>query len=129
MRRHARVLVVEDDLATLEVFTDALRRAGFEVDGVWSAGDALDVLAYQTYDVVLADHGMPDIPGLDLLAALRGAAPRTPQIILCTGLVTDELLAQAREFGVFAVLSKPVSLEMLVVTVSAAVQRGGRLDV
>jgi CheY-like chemotaxis protein len=118
----ARVLVVEDDPATLDVFSEALRRAGFEVDGVGSVADALDLLAHQDYNVVLADHGMPDIPGLEFLAALQGAAPRTPQI-LCTGLVTDELLAQAREFGVFAVLSKPVSLEMLILTVGAAVGR------
>jgi DNA-binding NtrC family response regulator len=124
----ARVLLVEDDVATLDLFSDALRRAGFEVDGARSVGEALERLAHREYAVVLADHGLSDIPGLDFLAALSGAVPRTPRL-LCSGLVTDELLAQAREFGVFAVLSKPISLEMLVVTVSAAVQRGGRLDV
>ena len=127
MSRPARVLLIEDDAATRDLFSGALRQAGFEVDGTVSVTDALDLLAHRRYDVVLADHGMPDIPGLDFLAAFSGAAPRTPRI-LCTGLVTDELLTQARELGVFAVLWKPVSLPMLVATVSAAVDRGGRRE-
>jgi DNA-binding NtrC family response regulator len=34
----ARVLLVEDDVATLDLFSDALRRAGFEVDGARRRG-------------------------------------------------------------------------------------------
>jgi DNA-binding NtrC family response regulator len=125
MASRARVLLVEDDTITLDLLSDALRVAGYHVDGVRSVGAALEVLGRQTYDVVLSDHGLPDIAGLDLLAALLGATPQTPRI-LCTGAVSDELLEQAREFGVFAVLSKPVRLEMLLVTVAAALGRRGR---
>ena len=125
MPRPARVLLVEDDTETLDAFSEALRLAGFQVDGVRSVGAALEALGHQVYDVVLSDHGLPDVAGLDLLAALLGATPRTPRI-LCSGLVTEELLEQAREFGVFAVLSKPVRLEMLVLTVSAALAQRRR---
>jgi DNA-binding NtrC family response regulator len=125
MPRPARVLLVEDDTTMLDLFSETLRLAGFQVDGVRCVGAALDALGHQVYDVVLSDHGLPDVAGLDLLAALLGATPRTPRI-LCSGLVTDELLQQAREFGVFAVLSKPVRLEMLVLTVSAALAQRGR---
>jgi DNA-binding NtrC family response regulator len=83
--------------------------------------DALEALADRSYPVVVADYDLPDLTGLDLLAALQGAAPRTSRIV-CATLVTEELLAQAREFGVFAVLSKPVLLEMLILTVGAALE-------
>jgi DNA-binding NtrC family response regulator len=116
-----RVLLVETNPATLERVSTGLRHAGFEVDAVRTMADALEALADRPYPVVVADYDLPDLTGLDLLAALQGAAPRTSRIV-CATLVTEALLAQAREFGVFAVLSKPVLLEMLSLTVGAALE-------
>jgi DNA-binding response OmpR family regulator len=90
-----RVLLVETDSAALERVSTGLRQAGFAVDAVVTMADALDALADRSYPVVVADYDLPDLTGVDLLAAL---------------------------FGVFAVLSKPVPLEMLSLTVGAALE-------
>lgn len=116
----ARALVVPHDLVMLHRVSDALRQLGFEAAVASSVAGAFDALTDRSYDVVLIDYDMPNIVGLDYLAAFQGAAPTTPRI-LYAGLVTDELLAEARNFGVFAVLPKPVSVEMLTVTIRAAV--------
>jgi DNA-binding NtrC family response regulator len=116
-----RVLLVETTWATLERVRTGLRQAGFEVDAVSTMADALDALAERSYQVVVADYDRPDLTGLELLAALQGAAPRTSRIV-CATLVTEALVAQAREFGVFAVLSKPVLLETLILTVGTALE-------
>jgi DNA-binding NtrC family response regulator len=116
-----RVLLVETDSAALERVSTGLRQAGFAVDAVVTMADALDALADRSYPVVVADYDLPDLTGVDLLAALQGAAPQSSRIV-CATVVTEALLAQAREFGVFAVLSKPVPLEMLSLTVGAALE-------
>jgi DNA-binding NtrC family response regulator len=116
-----RVLLVETTWATLERVRTGLRQAGFEVDAVSTMADVLDALAERSYQVVVADYDRPDLTGLELLAALQGAAPRTSRIV-CATLVTEALVAQAREFGVFAVLSKPVLLETLILTVGTALE-------
>ena len=119
MRRARRVLIVEDDSATLDLFCTKLRQAGYEVDGAPSVADALTALAQRRYAVVLADHVMPDVHGLELLAILRRAVPGMP-FILYSGFLTAELSAQAHEFGAFAVLEKPVPMRTLIGTVRAA---------
>ena len=108
-----RVLLVEDDERTLDAFCDALRIAGYEVDGVPTATAALDALAQRRYHIVIADNILPDIEGVDLLAAMRGAMPTTP-LILYSGDVTESVREQAKRFGVYAVLEKPIALERLV---------------
>jgi two-component system, NtrC family, nitrogen regulation response regulator GlnG len=119
MRLARRVLIVEDDSATLDLFCTKLRQAGYEVEGAASVADALTALSQHRYAVVLADHVMPDIHGLELLAVLRRTVPGMP-VIFYSGFLTAEVGARAREFGAFAVLEKPVSMWTLVRTVRAA---------
>jgi len=118
-----RVLLVEDDERTLDLFCDALRIAGYEVDGVTTATAALDALAHRRYHIVVADNILPDIRGVDLLAAMRGAMQTTP-LILYSGNVTEDVREQAKRFGVYEVLEKPISLERLVDVVRAAAGSG-----
>jgi DNA-binding response OmpR family regulator len=117
-------LVVQPDLAMPQRVSDTLRRVGFEVDEASSLAAALDALARRTYQAIVVDYDMPELAGVDLLAALRGAAAATPRI-LCA-VVTPEIRAEARKFGVLAVLDKPISLERLIVTVGAAAGRAPR---
>jgi DNA-binding response OmpR family regulator len=118
--RH-RILVVEDAGDVRDVFRDALGHAGFEVDTAATATEAVDCLATRRYAVIVADCGLPDLPTLDWLASLRGAAPTTP-LVLCSGmLVGDELRRQTADFRAVAVLEKPFSLGQLVAAVRRAI--------
>jgi two-component system cell cycle sensor histidine kinase/response regulator CckA len=98
-----------------------LRQAGFEVEGASSGSDALSALEHRPYAAVLADQILPDVPGLELLAVLHRALPDLP-FIFCSGFMTQELRADARDLGAFAVLEKPVSMPTLVGIVRAALR-------
>ncbi len=112
------VLIVEDDPTTLEAFSEALRRAGCEVEAVPTMAAALELLIRRTVHAIVADLGLPDISPFDTLAALRAAAPDS-RLIVCSGMLTEELQRDAREFGATAVFQKPVALERLVAAVAA----------
>ncbi len=114
-----RILLVEDDTAVRSAFLGPLEAAGFEAVGVEEAGQALEVLARRRIDVVIADYHLPGVAGLDLLAAIRTTAPGTA-LILYSGGMTEELAAEARDFGVAAVLEKPVSAERLIAAILRA---------
>jgi DNA-binding NtrC family response regulator len=114
-----RVLLVDDDAPTLDLFCDALRMAGHEVDGVPTATAAMDTLSQRLYHVVMSDNILPDIQGVELLAAMRGAMPTTP-LILYSGDITEAIREQAKDFGVYAVLEKPISLAQLMDVVRSA---------
>lgn len=114
-----RVLVLEDDSRTLDLFCEALRRAGFDVEGTATLGAAIEVLRRAPVHAIVANLQLPDAASVDVLAALRGMAPGRP-IVVCSGFVTDELWGHAVDFGAVAVLEKPVPLKRLVETVAAA---------
>jgi DNA-binding NtrC family response regulator len=121
MNRARRVLIVEDDAVTLDLFCTMLRQAGVEVEGAPSGSDALSALEHRPYAAVLADQILPDVQGLELLAVLHRALPGLP-FIYCSGFMTQKLRAEARELGAFAVLEKPVSMPTLVGIVRAALR-------
>jgi DNA-binding NtrC family response regulator len=114
-----RILIVEDDPRTLEVFSEALRRAGYEVQPVRTMAGAIEALTARRYSAILTNLSLPDIAPIDVLAVLRSTAPGS-RIIVCDDLITEELQVIARQFGAVAVLEKPVGLDKLVDTVAAA---------
>jgi DNA-binding NtrC family response regulator len=114
-----KLLLVEDDPAIRTALLDALQHAGFQALGAGDAAGALAVLARHRVTVVVADYHLPGITGLDLLAAIRVATPATP-LILYSGGMTSELVAEAHKFGVRAVLEKPVSAERLIAAIRSS---------
>jgi DNA-binding response OmpR family regulator len=100
---------VDDAASILDLFRDALGRAGFEVDTASTATDAMELLATRHYAAIVVDCSLADLPALDWLAAIRGAAPTTP-MILSTGQIDDEELRRyAMEFRAAAVLVRHVA--------------------
>jgi DNA-binding NtrC family response regulator len=114
----SKVLLVKDDPAIRAALLGALEAAGFEAAGAADAAEALQVLAQYRVAVVVADHHLPAIAGLD------GGAALGTSLILYSGRMTDEPAAEAQDFGVRVVLEKPVSAERLVEAVRGAMADG-----
>jgi CheY-like chemotaxis protein len=66
-----RVLIVDDDCGTRELFTDILRARGAEPVCAESAAEAMERFQSQPVDVMLLDIGMPDEDGFALLRRIR----------------------------------------------------------
>ncbi|HEX7316835.1 MAG TPA: PAS domain S-box protein [Pyrinomonadaceae bacterium] len=116
-----RVLVVDDDADTLDMLTLFLRRAGAEVAPAPAAVVALEALDRFRPDVLVADIGMPEVDGYELirrvraLGAERGGA--TPAVAL-TAYAGEPDRARALRSGFQAHLPKPVEPAALINTVT-----------
>jgi CheY-like chemotaxis protein len=66
-----RALVVDDDADAADLLRFALERCDAHVLAVASAMDALQAIDTKPFDVMLADIGMPDVDGHDLIRAVR----------------------------------------------------------
>jgi two-component system chemotaxis sensor kinase CheA len=66
-----RVLVVDDAATVRELQRSILERAGYEVEVAGDGRAALQLLASQAFDLVLADLEMPELDGLRLIEAIR----------------------------------------------------------
>jgi CheY-like chemotaxis protein len=73
--RGVRVLVVEDDLDTLEMLNVILHNRGAEVITASSAGDALNALERSLPDALVSDLAMPGQDGYELLEHIRQRGP------------------------------------------------------
>jgi PAS domain S-box-containing protein len=66
------ILCVDDETLLLEVFHDFLtRQPGFSITTCTNATAALELCATQSFDAIIADYGLPDMDGIELLKEIR----------------------------------------------------------
>ena len=108
--RSARILVVDDDLLSLNVLMRTLQRAGFfNLHGVCDGGGILRAVLDFQPDVVLLDLHIPGLDGISVLsdiAALQGRRNYLPVLVL-TGDGSDEVRDAALAAGARDFLTKP----------------------
>jgi CheY-like chemotaxis protein len=110
-----RILLVEDHSDSAAVVVRALSMRGHAVEAVRSAGEALRRCREGTYDLLIADIGLPDVDGWALLEAVRGRC--VPRAIALTGYGGAAEVERSRTAGFDAHLTKPVEIGVLLETV------------
>jgi len=111
--RRAVVLVVDDEEAMLEVFTETLQRLGVDVVGESDPRKAAEhVRGGDRFDVAVLDLRMPHVDGFALLEQLRAKQPDLP-VIVVTGYPSAESAKRCRDLGVMLYLRKPFDPEEL----------------
>jgi DNA-binding response OmpR family regulator len=97
--RSTRVLLVEDDPVTAEVFARALAQEGHVVRVARDGNQALHALRDHPPDLLILDLGLPMLPGTEVLRRLRSPHHRLLPVVIVSGTsqqvakVDDELLA------------------------------------
>lgn len=118
------ILVIDDDPDVLELVTDVLQDAGYETTTAADGEEAAQLLAWQTFDMVVSDIMLPRLNGMRLLERVRREHPRMP-VVLISGYATHELADEAMRRGGAHILLKPFSPADLLDTVRAAVDGQG----
>jgi len=108
------VLVVDDDFMVARIHTGFVERTpGFTVTGVAHTGaQALAEAERLQPDLVLLDVYLPDVSGLDLLGALREAAPEVDVLVISAAREADTV-RRALRGGIVHYLMKPFSYDDL----------------
>ena len=123
------MLIVDDDAGIRTVLEEALRRHGYQIQGVadgFRVSRALRAGVF-SFDLVVLDWKMPGLDGLAVLQELRTFAPETP-VILISIAADDQLRLEALRLGAFEVLRKPMNFGALASLVDRVLQqreRGG----
>jgi len=117
----ARILVVDDAPATIELLQRNLVAQGHTVLAAGSVSDALALLEQQPVDLVLTDLKMPQVGGLDLVRHVRANLPDT-EVVLMTGYASVEGAVEAMRSGADDYLAKPFTDEELASAVGRALE-------
>ncbi len=116
-----RVLVVDDEPAILDAVGYALRRDGFDVDGVVDGETALERALGGGYDLVVLDIMLPRLSGTEVCRRLR--AQSDVPIIMLTARDAEVDRIVGLEIGADDYLTKPFSIAELVSRVRALLRR------
>lgn len=104
--RLPRVLLVDDDANVLSALRRTLRREKIEIETARDAREALAILGDGPVDLVISDHRMPGMSGVELLETIRTRWPKTVRILM-SGWSAEIPSAELKAAGLFLVLSKP----------------------
>jgi len=117
----AKILVVDDNPATLYATSRVLKGAGFQVFEAETGEAAIEMAQKEIVDLVVLDVNLPDIDGFEVCRRLRrlDQLDRTPVIHLSATFVKDTDKVQGLEGGADGYLTHPVEPPVLIATVNA----------
>jgi DNA-binding response OmpR family regulator len=103
-----RVLVIEDDQNTRNLYQTVLSKAGFKVEVAVDGSEGLTKCQTGGFDLVLLDVMLPKMDGIALLEELKKNPPKIPNknIFLLTNLSHDTILKEAMNLGAKDVILK-----------------------
>lgn len=111
------ILVVDDDESVRTSLSAALGREGYTVFTAEGPTEALELLQKEQIKLVISDHHMPDMNGIDFLKLIRERHPHVCRIMLTSDASAPTLIKSINEGEVYRFLEKPWSQTQLRVMV------------
>ncbi len=117
-----KILIVEDDVKVANFIKKGLHTQNFESEIASDGNQAKELLAAETFDLVILDIGLPDMSGLDVSKHIRAKNDKVPILMLTAmGSITDKL--SGYEAGTDDYLVKPFDFMELLVRIKALLKR------
>ncbi len=119
-----KILVIEDDATTRNIFLDGLQAEGFDTIGAKNGVSGIEQAQEHSPDLIICDIMMPDMDGYTVLTTLR-QEPITAIIpfIFLTGSNTPEDVRKGMELGADDYLTKPCTVEQLLRAIATRLEK------
>lgn len=117
-----RILVVEDERMLCDAIARSLRNLAYSVDCSYDGNQALEMLAVESFDLVVLDLNLPHADGMTVLKALRQDDRETKVLILSARCEVADKVA-GLDAGANDYLSKPFHLDELAARIRSLILR------
>ena len=107
-----RILVVDDEPFIRMLNAKVLMRFGYQVDTAEDGAAAWQALNAKSYDLLITDHTMPKLSGVELLKKVRAAGMFLP-VVMATGGIPNNEANQVSTLQPIATLLKPYTVDDL----------------
>jgi len=128
MSRTHQVLIIDDEPSVADALRLILEENGYQAVAVATARAGIEEYRRRHFDVMIIDHRLPDMSGLDVLRKLQKEDTAFPTVILITAYKTPQLVSEAAALGAAEVLPKPFSPSTLLSAVVAAISSRASLN-
>ena len=105
-----KILVVDDETEICSLFAKVLSEEGYKVSTAGNGKEALKKIKKEEPDLVLLDIIMPEMDGIETLAAIKKFNENI-QVIMITAYGTIDTVIKATELGAYDYVTKPFDLE------------------
>jgi DNA-binding NtrC family response regulator len=109
-----KILIVDDGESQRFLLKGFLLREGYLVGEAENGIKALQCVKDQHFDIILLDHKMPGMNGVDVLKEVKRTNPEIVVVII-SAYGTIERAVEAMEAGAFYYITKPVELDKLLI--------------
>jgi DNA-binding NarL/FixJ family response regulator len=116
------VLIVDDEPSVVETLAVALRTQPYMILTATSARQAIELLAQQRVDVIVADELMPGMSGSQLLALVRTQYPEVMRLVLTGQGTVESAIRSINEAGVHRYLTKPCPIPVIRAAIADALE-------
>ena len=125
----AQILIAEDNKVNYIVLAKLLNKLGYEkIDHAEDGVKAVEMAKEKQYDIILMDHHMPNMTGLDATDNLLNQLKIASKVIACTADLSSQVRAQFIEVGATDVIYKPVKKETLLEALSLLTSSNGNVE-
>ncbi len=119
------ILIVDDERSMREFLGILLKKEGYSTTTAADGKTALELARKQDFDLVISDIRMPQMSGLELLAALKEEQNDLP-VIMITAFASPDDAVTAMKNGAFDYITKPFNVGEIQKVIKAALNRKGR---
>jgi len=121
------ILIVDDEQSYRQLLTLVFESDGHTVRTANNGREALSLLQMESADVIISDVKMPDMDGIELLAAVRETQPDLG-VVLMTAFASVETAREAFKLGADDFVQKPFDVEELKLIVKKTLEKQALID-
>jgi two-component system response regulator HydG len=122
MKRQHSILVIDDEEQMLDSLRLNLQQTGYSVSTAASGQEGIALFDAGTFELVLCDLQLPDMPGLEVLKKLKEMHPAT-EVIIISAYGSVENAVEATKAGAFHFVEKPFEFDELQLLIERALER------
>lgn len=122
IQKKEKILIVDDDPNLRKTLADILRVKGYQTVVAANGAQAIAAAEREMFSLALIDLILPDMPGLDVMARIKGISRMTEAIILSGHASVDTVIEATRQ-GAFSYVLKPYQIDDLLKKISEGIAR------
>ncbi|HLD29060.1 MAG TPA: response regulator, partial [bacterium] len=112
-----RILLIDDEIETLQAVGAILETSGYYVVGVATGREAIEKIKAEDFDLAIIDYVLPDIDGLQVAEELKKLKPSMSMVIL-TGKPSVDVAVKAMKSGIGDYVTKPINRDSFLAIIS-----------